>query len=256
MYADSHAHLYFDHYKDDLNQIIETAEEEGIGLIINAASDLKSSKQTLNLVEKYKIIYGATGIHPCDVQDHHFDDLKSIRSMLTHEKIVAVGEVGLDYYHSTKYVDEQKKFFIRQLEISLEEDLPIIIHSRNALKDLKKIINEVSPRYKGVLHCYEGSIKDLDFFIDKGFYFSYTGTVTYKKNDRINVAKETPLEKLLIETDSPFLSPVPFRGKRNDPIKVKYVAKAIAEAKNLTPEQIEEATWQNTLKLFSKISYT
>lgn len=250
MYADSHAHLYFDNFKDDLDQVIEKIKNEDIGLIINASSDLESSNQSISLAEKYDIIYAGVGIHPCDVQNFHIDDLKSIRTMLQHEKVVAVGEVGLDYFHTTKYIVEQKKFFIRQLEMSLEEDYPVIIHSRDSLNDLKDIIKSVSPVYKGVLHCYEGKIEDLDFFIERGFYISYTGNVTFKNNDRLCVAKETPLNRLLIETDSPFLTPVPFRGKRNDSSKVKLVAKAIADIKEIEVSEIEKITFKNTQKLF------
>ncbi len=253
MYIDSHAHLYFDRFDDDRDELIENLlNDEKIDNIINVATDLESCEKCIALSEKYKELYATSGFHP-----NALDLLKSIKELdiikefLKHEKVIAVGEIGLDYYWDIVDKEKQKKYFIRQLEIALEENYPVIIHNREADEDIFNIIKEVSNRYQGVFHCYAGSIDMAFKLIDMGFHISFTGNITYKKNDRREVIKELPLNKILLETDSPFLTPVPFRGKRNDSGKLKYIANEIALIKDISVEEVARVTSKNTKKLFS-----
>ncbi|MCK5760794.1 MAG: TatD family hydrolase [Candidatus Delongbacteria bacterium] len=250
MFFESHAHLYFEHYDEDRDKLINELLSTEIEGIINVGVDIETSYQSIKLADKYPNIYAACGLHPNDLTSNSDDEIKELRELLKHDKVVALGEIGLDFFRDSVPFETQRKYFIKQLEIALEDDLPVIIHSRAAEQETLKVISEVSDKYSGVFHCYAGSTKTALQLIEKGFYISFTGNITYKNNDREEVIKALPIEKLLLETDSPFLTPVPFRGKRNDPGKLRYIAQKIADLKNISIEEVAKITSANTRKLF------
>jgi TatD DNase family protein len=250
LFFESHAHLYFEHYDEDRDKLINELFSSEIDGIINVGVDIATSYKSIKLAEKYEKIYAAVGLHPTDLKSNSDDDIKELRELLKHDKVVALGETGLDLYWDKVPLETQRKYFIKQLEVALVEDRPVIIHSRDAEIETLKVINEVSDKYSGVFHCYAGSTETALMLIEKGFYISFTGNITYKNNDREEVIKALPLDKLLLETDSPFLTPVPFRGKRNDPSKLRYIAQKIADLKNVSIEEVARVTSENTRKLF------
>ncbi|MDY0017825.1 MAG: TatD family hydrolase [Candidatus Delongbacteria bacterium] len=249
-FFESHAHLYFEDFDNDRDELIEQLLSSGIEGIINAGVDLETSLKCIGLAEKYERIYAACGFHPNDAAEHDIKDLEVLKTLIQHPKVVAIGETGIDLYRDRAPLELQKKFFIRQLEIALENDMPVIVHSRSADTETFDIIDQVSLKYKGVFHCYAGNAENALRLIEKGFYISFTGNITYKNNDREEVIRQIPLENILLETDSPFLTPVPFRGKRNDPSKLKLIAEKIAEIKGVSVEEVAEVTTRNSKKLF------
>ncbi len=253
-FFESHAHLYFEDYDNDRDEIIEYLLASDIEGIVNAGVDLETSLRCIELADKYPGIYAACGFHPNDVAGHDIKELEVLKTLIQHHKVVAIGETGIDMYRERAGLDLQKKFFIRQLEIALENDTAIIVHSRSAEAETMAVINEVSDKYRGVFHCYAGGTDSALKLIEKGFYISFTGSITYKNSDRTEIIKNIPLENMLLETDSPFLTPVPNRGKRNDPSNLKYIAAAIAEIKGIGIEEIAEKTTKNSKKLFGIIS--
>lgn len=249
-FFESHAHLYFEDYDNDREELIEQLLSSDIEGIINAGVDLETSLRCIGLAEKYERIYAACGFHPNDVAELDIKDPEVLKTLIQHPKVVAIGETGIDLYRDRAPLELQKKFFIRQLEIALENDMPVIVHSRSADTETFNIIDQVSDRYKGVFHCYAGNTENALRLIEKGFYISFTGNITYKKNDREEVVGQIPLENILLETDSPFLTPVPFRGRRNDPSKLKLIAEKIAEIKGVAVEEVAAVTTRNSKKLF------
>ncbi len=249
-FFESHAHLYFDDYDKDRNKLIEELLVSGIEGIVNAGVDTETSEKCIELAERYGQVYAACGFHPNDAALHKISDVEALKSLIQHEKVVAVGETGIDLYRDRAPLDLQKKFFIRQLEIALENDLPVIVHSRSAEEQTMDIIDQVSNDYRGVFHCYAGGIDSALRLIKKGFYISFTGSITYKNSDRADIIKNIPLENILLETDSPFLTPVPNRGKRNDPSNLRFIAQKIAEIKGISIEQVASVTTLNSKKLF------
>ena len=250
---ESHAHLYFEDFDNDRDELIEKLLASDIEGIVNAGVDLHTSEQCIALAEKYAKIYAACGFHPNDLDKIHIDEVNSLKTLIQHDKVVAIGETGIDLFRDRVPLEIQKRFFIKQLEIALENNFPVIIHSRAAERETMNVINEVSNKYSGVFHCYAGGIDTAYKLIEKGFYISFTGSITYKNNDREDVVKEIPLENMLLETDSPFLTPVPNRGKRNDPSNLKYIAEKIALIKGISVEEVARVTTANSKKLFNII---
>ncbi len=273
MFIDSHAHLFFKDYKNDLHNVINRAQDAGVDYIICPATDLPTSKQSIALAEKYEMIYAAVGIHPHDAKKADPKILKEIERLSSHPKVVAIGEIGLDYHYNFSPPAVQREIFNRQIEIAVRRNLPIIIHSREAENDVINILDEKlrqSPtwrsylkkdydRYpvpKGVFHCFPGDSKMAWKLIEMGFYISLTGPVTYsnkpnKPNSMVEVATHVSAEHILLETDSPFLTPTPHRGKRNEPAYVKHIAQKIAEVQGLLTEDIGRASSFGVQKLFS-----
>ncbi|MBN1967831.1 MAG: TatD family hydrolase [Candidatus Delongbacteria bacterium] len=251
MFVDTHAHLYFEKYDEDRDFLIRSFTENSVEAVITIGTDPINSRECIKLAEKYHNIYASVGYHPTDLGDLKESDLNDLRSMINHEKVVAIGEAGLDYYWDNVPREKQKKFFIKQLELSLEENIPIIIHNRDADSDMMEIIENISPVYSGVFHCYAGDLKMAEKLIERGFYISFTGNITYKKSDRSEIIEKLPLNKLLLETDSPFMTPVPFRGKRNDPNFIKYVAEKIASIKQISLDEVAFHTTENAKRLFN-----
>ena len=254
MLFDSHAHLNDERFDEDREELISSLNEKGVDLVVNPGACMKTSAESVELANKYDFIYAAVGVHPHDVKDLTEDDTQELKRMaIENEKVVAIGEIGLDYYYDAEYKELQKKWFKRQIELANELKLPIIIHDRDAHQDTFEIIkNTKSPEIGCVLHCYSGNVELAKEYVKMGCYISIPGTVTFKNNKKTReVAKEIPLEYLLIETDSPYMAPEPHRGKRNDPSFVAFVADKIAQEKGISHENVCEATKENAKRLFN-----
>ncbi|CEK32591.1 deoxyribonuclease [[Clostridium] sordellii] len=254
MLFDSHAHLNDERFDEDREELINSLKAKGVDLVLNPGACIETSKSSVELANKYDFIYAAVGVHPHDVGGMTEDDIETLRKLaLENEKVKAIGEIGLDYYYDNSPREIQKKWFKRQIELANELKLPIIIHDRDAHGDTFEIIkNTKSPEIGCVLHCYSGNVELAKEYVKMGCYISIPGTVTFKNNKKTReVAKEIPLEYLLIETDSPYMAPEPHRGKRNDPSLVQFVADKIAQEKGISYEQVCEATKENAKRFFN-----
>ncbi len=252
MLIDSHAHLDDRRFDKDRESIINSFEDNDISLVINPGADLSSSIKAVNLAEKYERVYAAVGVHPHSAKEIDESTIEILKSFSNREKVVAIGEIGLDYYYDNSPRDIQRKWFIEQMRLAKEVNLPIIVHSRDAQQETFDLIKaEQDGSLGGVLHCYSGSVEMAKEYIKLGFYISIAGPVTFK-NARVlkEVVREIPLDKMLVETDSPYLTPEPYRGKRNEPIYVRFVAATIAEEKGVSFEDVARITGENTKKLF------
>ena len=250
MLIDSHCHLYMGSWSEKLDTILARAKENGVGKIICPGIDIESSWQSLTIAKNNINIFAAAGIHPHDAKEAPIDFINQLHDILVQPKIVAVGEIGLDYYRNISDADIQRKVFKKQLQLAKKLNLPVIIHNRNADDDIIYILRQISS-IRGVAHCFSSDITTAKIFLDMGLYISFAGNLTYKNSDLLEVAKEIPLDRLLIETDAPFLSPVPYRGKENEPSRVKFVAEKLAECHEVSIKEIEIATQKNTETLFN-----
>jgi len=249
--VDSHAHLEDEKYDRDREKVIEECKKD-LTFLINVGSNLLTSKQSIELAHNYDFIYASVGIHPHDAQ-REFDKVEEIERLALHEKVVAIGEIGLDYYYDDPPKEFQKEIFIKQIRLAKKLNLPIIIHDRDAHGDILDILKqEWTKDLRGVFHSYSGSVEMAFQVIEMNFYISLGGPVTFKNAKKPKeVAKAVPIEKLLIETDSPYLTPEPYRGKRNTPVYVKFVAKKIAELREMPYEEVCRITAENAIKLFN-----
>ena len=268
MIIDTHAHIDMDAYNEDRSEVIDRARDKGVNYILNIGCDIESSLRSIELAERYDFIYGTAGIHPHDVKsinNHTYDDL---RDLLAHPKIVALGEIGLDFFKNYSPQDKQKEHFRKQIELACELKKPIIIHSRDANKEIMNILSEYFPKdpsaRSGIFHCFSGDQELADFALELGFYISFSGSVTFKKSDELrSVAKTIPADRLFVETDCPFLAPVPMRGKRNEPSYVIHTAQLISDLRGLNIKDVQRTTALNFFELFGigkdaktgKISY-
>ena len=249
MLIDTHAHLDFEQFDKDRDIVIKRAFSSGVERIINIGTNFEASKKSIELAEKYENIYATVSLHPIDVDEEDFNDEKFLE-LAKHPKVVAIGETGLDYYHQSDK-NKQKEVFKKLIKIAVILDKPIIIHSREADEDIISILkNSKLPSKKGVIHCFGKDYNIAKKFLDLGFSISYTGNITYNPQ-KMSSSKEVPLEKILVETDCPFMAPVPFRGQRNEPAYVRYVAEKIAEIKEISFNEVAEITSQNCFYLFS-----
>lgn len=253
MLVDSHAHLDDERFEGDRDNIIKSLNKNNVEIVLNPGADLKTSMAAAELAEKYGMIYAAVGCHPHDSKDMTEGIIETFRKMAQHEKILAIGEIGLDYYYDNSDREVQRKWFREQVVLARELDMPYIVHDRDAHEDVLKIMKE--ERYdgsRGILHCYSGSLEMAREFIKMGFMISLGGPVTFKnaKTPKL-VAAEIPLEYLLIETDSPYLAPEPYRGKRNEPAHVGLVAEEIARIRNISTAEVAEKTSRNFKALFN-----
>ena len=256
MFFESHAHYDDERFDEDREELISSLFSCGnVGYIINAGCDVKSSVAGLELSRKWQNFYAAVGIHPHEADTMNEGSLNEILRLSEDKKAVAIGEIGLDYYYDFCDREVQKECFRRQLEIAEQTGLPIIVHSREAAKDTFDIIKESNVR-KGVIHSYRGHTQMALDYIDMGFYLGFGGIITFKNAKKpCEVVKNVPLERILIETDSPYLSPVPLRGERNNSQKLRYIVDKIGEIKQISPEKVEKITLKNGLTLFDKIIF-
>lgn len=249
---DSHAHYDDEAFNEDVEVVIKDIKEKGVIGVMNCGSSLKACKSTLELSKRYEMFYAALGIHPENANEWNEDVYKWIKSNKDNPKLKAIGEIGLDYYwEENPHKDIQKKVFREQMQLAKEMKLPVIIHDRDAHKDTLDIIKEF-PEVKGVLHCFSGSVEFARECLKEGYYLGFTGVVTFKNAKKvIEVVKDVPLDKILVETDAPYMAPVPYRGKRNQSDYIEHIIKRISEIKDLSIEEISHITIRNTKALFN-----
>ena len=251
MLVDTHVHLNSKKFKDDLPQVISRAHEAGVELMIVVGFDHETNLRAIELAEKYPFIYATVGFHPTDARHVKESDYEILIKQLQHEKVVGVGECGLDFYWDKEFIDKQIEVFRRQIELSIKFDKPLVIHMRDASEATYNVLSEYE-NLKGIMHCYSGSAEMVEMYLKLGLHISLGGPVTFK-NGRVpkEVAKIVPINKLLIETDAPYLSPHPFRGKTNEPARVKLVAEEIARLRDVSYTEIADKTAKNAYKLFN-----
>ena len=253
MLIDTHVHLNAHQYDEDLEEVIARAHENGLEKMVVIGCDRKSIERTMELIEEYDDIYGVIGWHPVDAIDCTDEDLKWIEELSAHEKIVGIGETGLDYHWDKSPKDVQKALFRRQLALAKRVGLPIIIHNRESTDDCVDILKEENAHeIGGIMHAFSADEKTADEIIAMNFYVSLGGPVTFK-NAQLpkDIAVHVPLDRLLVETDAPYLTPHPFRGKRNEPAHVKLVAEKIAELRGMSYEELAGATTENAKRLYN-----
>jgi hydrolase, tatD family len=252
MIFDTHAHLDSEQFEEDFDVIIQNIINKKISLIVNPGCDLPTSKKSVELSEKYDFIYSAVGFHPHEAKYMDQDAIKEIENLaILNNKVVAIGEIGLDYYYDFSPRDIQEDVFAEQMELANKLDLPFIIHSRDASNDTYEMVKKYKNNVDCVLHCYSQSKEMAKLYLDLGCYLSFAGPVTFKKSTNLQeVAKYTPLDRIFIETDSPYLSPEPKRGKKNEPSNVIYTGKKIAELKEISEEQLFKSTYNNAVRFF------
>lgn len=255
MIIDTHAH-YDDHaFDEDRNELLNSMQAVGIHRIVNIGASMNSCKKTLRLMEEYDFLYGAIGVHPSECGELTDEDIKWIKEQCQLEKVVAVGEIGLDYYWPEPDREIQKKWFPAQLQIARECKLPVVIHSRDAAKDTLDIMKaEKAGEIGGVVHCYSYSKEVARDYLDMDFFFGIGGVVTFNNGRKLKeVVEYIPLDKIVLETDCPYLAPVPFRGKRNDSTKLVHVVEEIATIKGVDTETVIAKTFENAMCLYPKL---
>lgn len=252
MLFDTHAHLNDEAFEEDVTQVIKKLKDEKFEGIVNVGYDLESSIRAIKLSKEYDFLYASVGLHPHDSKDYN-DILENefIKLIEENDKVVAYGEIGLDYYYDNSPRDIQKDVFIKQIKVANKLNKPIIVHSRDAVKDTYDILKEHLGDNTGIIHSCSASAEMVREYLKLGLYISFSGSVTFKNAENVrNAAKAVPLDRLLIETDCPYLTPVPHRGKRNDPSYVKYTAMKLAELNDISYEELVEITKNNAKKLF------
>ena len=251
MLFDTHAHYDDERFDGDREALLAGMPEKNVGLIVNPGCDISSSRTAVALAESFDFVYAAVGIHPENCGDFEPGMIDRLRQMAKNPKVVAIGEIGLDYYWKEVPRDLQKEVFRAQLQLAKVLDLPVIVHDREAHADCLAIVREF-PGVRGVFHCYSGSAEDAKTLVKLGWHLSFTGTITFKNARKApEVIAAVPLERIMVETDAPYMAPTPFRGKRCDSRYVYRMAETIAEIKGLTPAEVEQATTENGKALFA-----
>ena len=242
---DTHAHILSEFY-DDIDELIEELKSKNIIKVINCADSIETSKEVLNIYNKYEgYLLPAVGIHPENIDN---SNLKTIENIIKEHKVFAIGEIGLDYHYNDENKDEQKEYFIKQLDLALKYDLPVIIHIREAMQECFDILK--TRKNKGIIHCFSGSVEMAREYIKLGYKLGIGGVLTFKNSKLYEVIEKIDLKDIVLETDSPFLSPEPFRGKKNKPCNVHYVAKRIAEIKKISIEEVINTTTATAKQIF------
>lgn len=250
---DTHTHINTEPLLNDIDNIVKRAVKNNVLHMIAVGMNKEANEQGILLSEKYPCIYAAIGLHPSDVNNEQLD-IERLLQQTKHNKVVAIGEIGIDLYWVKDNFKLQKEVFIKQIELALAVDLPVIIHSRNSAREIYDIVKNY-PSLRGVMHCYSEHTELLDKFINLGFYIGIGGIVTFKNSKEVlEIAKNTPLDRLLVETDAPYLAPVPFRGKINEPAYTAYTLSKLAEIRGLTTREMDRITTENTVRLFTKMN--
>ncbi|MBN1464962.1 TatD family hydrolase [candidate division KSB1 bacterium] len=248
---DTHVHLDFDRFDGDRPDVIRRALDADVMAMVTIGIDYKSSLKAIEIAEDYANVFAAVGVHPHDAKDMTDEQFEAIAAMLSHPKVVAIGEVGLDYHYDYSPRDLQRRIFRQFLDLSLTAQMPLIIHTRESDEDVLELIQARAKKgWRGVFHCFAGDARMAHKVIELGFLLSFTGNITFKNSNTLHVMAAMPLDKLMVETDSPFMAPAPFRGKRNEPAYVRVVAQKIAEVKEAPLAQVAQLTTQNALTLF------
>ncbi|MFQ6112973.1 MAG: TatD family hydrolase [bacterium] len=251
MLIDTHAHLYFNHFDADREDVIQRAFDAGVKKIINIGVDLDTCRQSIELAEKNAGLFAAVGIHPNDSTKLDENSLATLMEFTRHPKVVAIGEIGLDFYRERAPIEIQRQAFRKQIALAKDEALPMVIHNRQAVREILDILKEEGTEgLGGVFHCFSEDERIAEEVLEMGFHISFTGNLTFKKSNLPQVAQMVPLERLLLETDSPLLSPEPKRGRRNEPAHVVYIAQKLAEIKGSDVSEIEKITTDNAVSLF------
>lgn len=247
---DSHAHYDDDSFSEDLTELLGSLPSKGVSFVVNCATDINSCKKLAEMSDKYSYIYFAAGIHPHEAEDINEDFIDELRAFTNNPKCVAIGEIGLDYHYDFSPRDIQRQVFEKQLILAKELDLPVIIHDREAHEDTLKLLKKYNP--KGIVHCFSGSVEMAKDIVRLGMYIGLGGAVTFKNAKKpVEVAKYVPLESLVLETDCPYMTPVPFRGKRNDSSLISVTADFIAELKGISTQELLDITNENAKNIFA-----
>ena len=249
---DTHAHYDDEAFDEDRESLLEELPKHGIAKVVNVGASLSSCKAARSLAERYDYIYCAFGVHPSDTAELTEESLEWLRKQCDYEKCVAVGEIGLDYYWDEPDRDIQKKWFVRQLQLARECKKPVVIHSRDAAKDTVDIMTaEKCQDIGGVIHCYSYTKETAKTFLDMGFYIGIGGVLTFKNARKlVETAEYVPMDRIVLETDCPYLAPVPNRGKRNSSLNIPYVIETLAHIKGITEEEVRQAAWKNAHELY------
>ena len=256
MYFDTHAHYDDRRYNDDRDEILGSVREAGIDLILNSASSLKSAIFSLKMADKYPFVYASVGVHPHDSKSMTDDTVLELEKLLTHPKAMAVGEIGLDYHYDFSPRDIQKMRFREQLELAGRVKKPVIIHERESLSDTLEIIKDYR-NLTGVFHCFSGSWETAKTILDMGWYLSFTGVITFKNARRApEVIEKMPADRIMLETDCPYLAPDPVRGRRNSSLYLPYIAEKVAEVRGITTEEVAALTMENGKTFFGIFNLT
>lgn len=255
MLIDSHAHIQGKEYAGEVDAVISRARESGVEKIIavGGAGDMSSNTEAVALAESLPDVYATVGMHPHDAKDVGEDELRKIRELTSRSKVIAVGETGLDYYYNHSPHDVQRRAFSQFIHMACETGLPIVVHERDAAQAVAELLRgEGSGKLRGVIHCFTGNYAAACVYLDLGFYLSFTGIITFKNAEPLReVVRKVPLERMFVETDSPYLTPVPHRGRRNEPAFVRLVAETVARVKGISLEEVAERTSQNVQNLFA-----
>jgi len=252
MLIDTHAHIYYEDFAQRIEEVIQSASDNGVEKIITVGVDLKSSEDCIKLAEKFPSVFATCGYHPHEAVKAPKRYLYELENMAAHPKVVAIGEMGLDYHYNFSDPKIQQKVYREQLELAVALQLPAVVHCRNSDDDILQGINE-SACENGVIHCFASNVEFAEKILETGFHISFTGMITFVK-ELEEVVIEIPLERMMVETDSPYLSPKPHRGKKNEPKNVLHVAEKIAELKEIYLEEVAESTTETAMNLFTKLN--
>ena len=252
MIFDTHAHYDDESFDNDRDELLESMSAGGVGRIVNISAGMESAKASVLLAEKYDFIYASTGVHPEEIGKLTDSDIETLREISANEKVVAIGEIGLDYHYDEPSKELQKEWFVRQLELARDVKLPVIIHSRDAANDTLQIMQEHhAEEIGGVVHCFSYGWDMAKIYLDMGFYLGVGGVVTFKNGKKLKeVVEKMPLERIVLETDAPYLAPEPNRGTRNTSLNLHDVVDVVAEIKGVSAEEVERVTWDNACKMY------
>ena len=255
MIFDTHTHYDDDQFDEDREVLLLSLEENNVGAVVNMGASMRGAKDSVALAKKYPFVYAAVGIHPDHAKELNEEEFEILKQLAAEEKVIAIGEIGLDYYWDSTEREDQKYWFKRQLALAEECNLPVVIHSRDAAADTLEIMKEAytlsGKNLTGVIHCFSYEMEMAREYVKMGFFLGVGGVATFKNGRKLKeVIEDTPLDRIVLETDCPYLAPVPFRGKRNSSEKLSYVVEAIAEIKGVTEEEVERITWENACRLY------
>lgn len=251
MLIDTHCHLYLEDFELDIEEVVNRAKISGVEKFYLPAVDSNTTAAMLELEAKYPGKFlSMMGLHPCSVKSNYEKELALVEDWLSKRKFAAIGEIGLDFFWDKTFIKEQYEVFKLQIEMAIDYELPIVIHTRNAMEETIDVVKQYKGQVKGIFHCFGGSLEEANQVTDLGFYLGIGGVVTYKKSGLAEVIKQIDIRHLVLETDAPYLTPVPFRGKRNESSYLTYIVEKIAEVKEMTIKEVAEITSENALKVF------
>lgn len=252
MIFDTHAHYDDESFDKDRDELLESMEAGGVGRIVNISAGMESAKASVLLAEKYDFIYASTGVHPEEIGKLTDADIETLKEISSNDKVVAIGEIGLDYHYDEPSKELQKEWFVKQLELARDVKFPVIIHSRDAANDTLQIMQEHhAEEIGGVVHCFSYGWDMAKIYLDMGFYLGVGGVVTFKNGKKLKeVVEKMPLERIVLETDAPYLAPEPNRGTRNTSLNLHDVVDVVAEIKGISTEEVERVTWDNACKMY------